>query len=557
MSSTNQPLSPPTSTAVQPPDPESHADSVSHFCLVLDQAEISHHVLHYAYQGAGTAESPFLVELLPGDPFDPMAFPKWRKWTITFLLAIASLAVAFASTAYSSGMEDIAQQFRVSSEVALLGLSLFILGLAVGPLLWAPLSEEYGRQYLFIGTYTAHVVFNAGAAAAQNIETLIILRFFAAFFGAAPYTNSNAVLADMFPASERGLAMTLFGAAPFLGPALGPIAGGFLGAAGGWRWIQGLMASFTGVSLILCTICVPETYAPVLLRRRAAKLSKITGKVYVSSVDAHQSRQSVGQVLRRTLLRPWILLFREPIVLLTAIYLAVIYGTLYLFFAAFPIVYQYQRGWPAGVSGLAFSGTAVGMAASILYVAAYDNKRYARLVTAGGGTAPPEARLPVAIIGSVWVTVGLFWFAWTNGRNVHWIVSIMASGFFAAGMVFVFVGIINYLIDSYVVYAASVLAANTVIRSLFGAAFPLFTTQMYKNIGIHWASSVPAFLALGCLPVPFLFYRYGESIRAKCKYAAEAAVILAKMRTRREVVPEGSASIEYENRQTGETVLRS
>ncbi|KAM5378796.1 hypothetical protein ACJZ2D_004269 [Fusarium nematophilum] len=543
MPSTDMQLSPPTATAVPPTDLESNCNSVNHFRLVLGQAGVSHHVLHYTNQGRGTAESPFLVEFLPDDWLDPMAFPQWKKWAITFLLAIASLAVAFASTAYSSGMEDIEQQFGVSTEVTLLGLSLFVLGLAVGPVFWAPLSEEYGRQYLFIGTYAAHVAFNAGAAAAQNIETLIILRFFAAVFGAAPYTNSNAVLADMFHASERGLAMTLFGAAPFLGPALGPIAGGFLGAAGGWRWIQGLMAIFTGVSLVLCSICVPETYAPVLLRRRAAKLSKITGKAYVSSLDAHRRRQSVGQVLRRALLRPWVLLFREPIVLLMAIYMAVVYGTLYLFFAAFPIVYQFQRGWPVGVSGLAFIGTAVGMSFSILYVAVYDNKRYARIVVEGGGAAPPEARLPAAIVGSVLVTVGLFWFAWTNGLDVHWIVSIIASGFFAAGMVLVFVGIVNYLIDSYVIYAASVLAANTVIRSLFGAAFPLFTTQMYSNLGIHWASSVPAFLALACLPVPFLFYKYGESIRAKCKYAAEAASMLAKMRATHGVASEGDASV--------------
>ncbi|RTE70177.1 hypothetical protein BHE90_015433 [Fusarium euwallaceae] len=246
----------------------------------------------------------------------------------------------------------------------------------------------------------------------------------------------------------------------------------------------------------------------------------MTGKVYMSSVDASQKRHSVGQTLKRALLRPWVLLFREPIVLLMTLYLSVIYGTLYLFFAAFPIVYQLQRGWSVGVSGLAFIGTAV--------------------VVAKGGAAPPEARLPAAIVGSVFVTVGLFWFAWTNGLGVHWIVSIIASGFFAAGMVLVFVGIVNYLIDSYVIYAASVLAANTIIRSLFGAAFPLFTTQMYENLGIHWASSVPAFLALACLPFPVLFYKYGESIRSKCKYAAEAAAVLAQIRAAHQVIPEGT-----------------
>jgi len=96
----------------------------------------------------------------------------------------------------------------------------------------------------------------------------------------------------------------------------------------------------------------------------------------------------------------------------------------------------------------------------------------------------------------------------------------------------------NYLIDSYVIYAASVLAASAVIRSLFGAAFPLFTTYMYKDLGIHWASSIPAFLSLACMPFPYLFWRYGATIRAKCKYAAEAAAVLEKMRSRAAVAPE-------------------
>jgi len=113
---------------------------------------------------------------------------------------------------------------------------------------------------------------------------------------------------------------------------------------------------------------------------------------------------------------------------------------------------------------------------------------------------------------------------------LHWSISIIATAPFGFGMVLVFLSIMNYLIDSYVIFAASVLAANSVLRSLFGAAFPLFTTYMYQNLGIHWASSIPAFLALMCVPFPFLFYKYGESIRLKCKFAAEAAAALERMR---------------------------
>lgn len=323
--------------------------------------------------------------------------------------------------------------------------------------------------------------------------------------------------------------MSVFAAAPFLGPTLGPIIGGFLGETAGWRWVEGLMAIFTGALWILGSLTIPETYSPVILRRRAAKLSKITGKVYKSKLEIEHGKKTVSQEFKTALSRPWILLFREPIVMLLSIYMAIIYGTLYMMFGAFPIVYQQQRGWSPGIGGLAFVGVMVGMIIAVIY-SIFDNKRYMKVADKHQGKAPPEARLPPAMLGSVFLPVGLFWFAWTNYPSIHWSVSIIGTAPFGFGMVLVFLSIMNYLIDSYVIYAASVLAANSVLRSLFGAAFPLFTTYMYQNLGIHWASSIPAFLALMCVPFPFLFYKYGEPIRLKCKYAAEAAAALERMR---------------------------
>ncbi|KAI1085875.1 polyamine transporter 1 [Whalleya microplaca] len=537
-----------SSTSATVTEPERDVESLkghnklSYFKRQFDQAGVTAAVLEWDYRGSGTDHDPYIVDFLPDDPKNPMKFSSWKKWGITALQAVAVLAVAFASTAYSGGVSEVIRDFKISTEVAILGISLFVTGFAVGPLLWAPLSELYGRQILFFITYMALTAFNAGAAGSPNIQTLIIMRFFAGTFGSSPLTNSGGVIADMFKANQRGLATALFATAPFLGPSIGPIAGGFLGEAAGWRWVEGLMAAFTGTLWILCTLLVPETYAPILLRKRAAKLSKITGKVFISKLDAGRPKKTIGQEFKVALSRPWILLFHEPIVALTSLYMAIVYGTLYMMFAAFPIVFQVQRGWSPGIGGLAFLGVAVGMMASVFY-SMYDNQRYAKHAEARNGMAHPEARLPPALIGSILLPVGLFWFAWTNGRDIHWIVPIIASGVFAAGLVLVFLSLMNYLIDSYVIYAASVLAANSVLRSLFGAAFPLFTTAMYTNLGIHWASSIPAFLSLACLPFPFLFYRYGETIRMKCKYAAEAAEVLVRMRTRPEEPPAGTSGI--------------
>lgn len=307
--------------------------------------------------------------------------------------------------------------------------------------------------------------------------------------------------------------------------------GGFVGQTIGWRWIQGVIAIFTGVVGILCAVMVPETYSPVLLRKRAAKLSRTTSKTFKSKVEVDKGETTISKSFTTTLTRPWLLLFREPIVFLLSLYTAIVYGTLYMLFPAFPIVYQRGRGWSSGIGGLTFLGIAVGMLSAIGYLA-WENKRYARTAAnSPSGRLDPEARLPPALLGSLAIPIGLFWFAWTNGPSVHWIVSIIASAPFGFGMVLIFISITGYLIDSYVVYAASAMAASSVLRSLFGAAFPLFTPYMYQNLGIHWASSIPAFLALACIPFPYLFYKFGARIRMTCKYSREAASVLEKLRS--------------------------
>ena len=360
----------------------------------------------------------------------------------------------------------------------------------------------------------------------------------------------------MFPARQRGLAMSVFAAAPFMGPTLGPIVGGFVGESVGWRWIQGVIAIFTGALWILGALTIPETYAPVLLRKRAAALSEQTGQVYRSGLEiARGPPPTIAESFKVALSRPWILLFREPIVLLLSIYMAIIYGTLYMCFGAFPIVYAGARHWSQGISGLAFLGVAVGMISAVIYTIP-DNNRYLRAEDSakakGERAAPPEARLPPSMIGSVCIPIGLFIFAWTNYPSIHWSVSIIFTAPFGFGMVLVFLSIMNYLIDAYTIYAASVLAANSVLRSAFGAIFPLFTNYMYDGLGIHWASTIPAFLALACVPFPFLFYKFGPRIRLSCKYSREADEAMQKLGEVERVKPQSESVSESGGREREE-----
>lgn len=189
--------------------------------LLLDHSGITQDVLNHKYTGSGTESDPYVVRWLDGDPRNPMNFPTWWKVMAVFSTAFATLMVSLSSSAYSGSIQGVIDEFHVSNIVATLGLSLFVLGFSVGPLIWAPLSEQVGRQLPFFVSFLCLSAFAAGCAGARNIETLLILRFFAGAIGSSPLTNAGGVVSDMFVAEQRGLALCLFAATPYLGKSAG------------------------------------------------------------------------------------------------------------------------------------------------------------------------------------------------------------------------------------------------------------------------------------------------------------------------------------------------
>jgi MFS family permease len=175
---------------------------------------------------------------------------------------------------------------------------------------WAPASEVWGRRDIFIISYLFLTLWQAVTCASQNIQTVLVLRFLAGLFGSSPLANAGGTISDVLDANSRGLGMAIFAAAPFLGPSLGPLTGGFLGLTAGWRWVMGFLAIFTGVISVVLFLFSAETYAPYLLRQRATTLSKATGMVYRFRADAKRPFQ-IGPLFKSSLIRPWKFLLFE------------------------------------------------------------------------------------------------------------------------------------------------------------------------------------------------------------------------------------------------------
>lgn len=470
---------------------------------------------------------PLCIVFGPGDPDNPRCWARWRKWYITCVVSMLNVVTCLCAGSISSGATQIAEEFGVSSEVTTLCLSMYVLGFAIGPVLLAPLSEYFGRQPVYIISWFILFIFQLPVALAPNIGTIIVCRLIGGFAGGAPLTNTGGTISDVWARNESGGAMAVYGLSSTFGPPMALVISGYIGLNLGWRWIFWVLMAITGAFWILIILTIPETRHSIILQRKVKRVRKqMQTEGLKSAESAHDvnagSRKGLHQLFAITLTRPIRFLFTEPITLFSAIYNGFVYGLVYLFNEAFPLVFGPGKGhgFNVGQQGLTFLGLAIGPVIAFCFYPLQE-RYYLRRVAENGGKGVPEARMWMARGGAMLLPISLFWFAWTSYRSVHWVVPIIASAFFGAGIYIVILSILNYVVDSYQTYSASALAGVILCRNLVGAGFPLFATQMYERLGYEWASSLLGFIAILLVPIPFVFFYMGRGIRLRSPWARE------------------------------------
>ncbi|KAG8168696.1 hypothetical protein KVR01_001445 [Diaporthe batatas] len=455
----------------------------------------------------------------PHDPYKPINWPTRKKVATTFLYGLVTMSATWASAAYSPIATRVADEFHVSFRVASLGTTLFMLGFGLGPLLWAPLSEVYGRRVAVLGPMFIATCFSFGTATAKDIQTVLITRFFAGFFASAPVTNTGGVLGDLFSAAYRGIAMAGYALAVVGGPTFGPIVSAAVLQDPKLTFqltqhITGLIQAFI---LLYAIIFIDETYPPVLLIYKARRLRHESGN-WALHTRFEEWDVSITELAKKFLIRPLQLLC-TPICFLVALYASFVYGILYMQLGAIPYIFGRLRGWSLLQSLLPFLaialGCVIGAALNILNQVAY-NKAY----EAAGQKAIPEKRLPPMMLGSVLFAGGQFITAWTaEPRAAPWIVPVLGLFLMGCGFNTIFQAALNYLIDTFRAYAASAVAANTFLRSMFAAGLPLTILPLYSTLGVGPSQSIFAGFASLLIPVPFVFYYFGRKIRARSKWS--------------------------------------
>ncbi|KAK4238768.1 major facilitator superfamily domain-containing protein [Achaetomium macrosporum] len=454
----------------------------------------------------------------PADPYKPMNWPLPKKILTTFLYGTVTMTATWASSCYSAGNAQIAREFDVGSQVAVLGTSLFLIGFGVGPLLWAPLSEVYGRRLAVLPPMFVAGCFSFGSATAKDFQTLMLTRFWGAFFASAPVTNTGGVLGDLFGPAQRGIAMAGYAMAVVAGPALGPIVSAALVIQPnlGWRWTEYLAGILQMFVLLLAVIFIDESYPPKLLVYKARRLRVESGN-WALHAKFEEWDVSVVELARKFLVRP-VQLLCTPICFLVALYASFCYGILYMQLGSIPIIFGEVRGWSQLVATLPFLcifiGAILGCGLNV-----YNQLLYNKAYHAAGNRAVPERRLPPMMLGGILFAGGQFLTGWTANPTIHWIVPCIGLVMLGTGFFTIFQAALNYLVDTFTRYAASAVAANTFLRSCFACAFPLVVGPMYHNLGVGPGSSIPAAFATLLIPVPFVFFVYGKRIRAGFKWS--------------------------------------
>ncbi|KAL6720483.1 hypothetical protein ACLMJK_002407 [Lecanora helva] len=475
-----------------------------------------------------------IVSFSDGDPENPYNWSSRKKIFVLIVGIVSVLNSTLGSSLPSEAINYIAKYFHVTNEQQLvLPISLFLVGYVVGPVVFGSASEAYGRQIIMLGSFIFFTLFTMCCAVAHTWPAFLVFRLLCGFTASSAIAVVGGLYADIFADPViRGRAMAVFMAATTAGPQLAPVISGFVSVVT-WRWTFWVGLMVAGISLIFLAF-LPETYGPTILKKRAKRMRKESGNPNIVA-PIELEKKGVKQMLTVTLVRPLYMFATEAIVLFSCLYLSLAYAIFYLFYQAYPLIFQGVYHFNTGETGLAFLPIIVGAFGALGIFVFYDGVlQRAKRANKRWSSIEEYRRLPLACLGGPLYVVSLFWLGWSANKDVHWIVPILAGLPFGIAFLLVFMALLNYIVDAYEIYAASGFAAASFCRSIFGAVLPLAARRMYTTLGIAWASSMLGFLSLAMCAIPFAFLRYGDRLRANSSFCNELRARKAELAQKRD-----------------------
>ncbi|KAE8829798.1 hypothetical protein PTNB73_06232 [Pyrenophora teres f. teres] len=463
----------------------------------------------------------------PDDPHNPKQWSTPHRVGATLLVCTVAFVATAASAIDSAVITRASADFGVSEVAESLATALFLVGFGLGALLLSPLSELVGRYPVYLGSLLVFACWILGAALAPNFGAQIVFRFLAGFSASTPLTVAGGSVGDLWNPIEKTFAFPLFAIPAFGGPVFaicsGPVIGAYIGYEQdiNWRWTEWITLIMIGVVFTLILLFKRESFAPRLLHYKASHFRKLTGNNEFKTA-AEASHSSLGNLLSKCFSRPF-LLCTQPIVMAFTLYLVIVYIILFTFLDGYPYIFAETYGINEGLSNICFVGLFVGIALAVVLVPLVYRITIHQLQRDGddgsGSSINRESRLYFAMIGAPALPIGLFWMGWTDYPSISIWSPLAASLLIGFSNICIFMSAYMYIIDSYEAYAASALTLVALVRYLGAGGMTVVGIPMYRNLGTHWTLTVLGCISALALPIPYVLYRFGPSLRKRSKWA--------------------------------------
>ncbi|KAK5717663.1 hypothetical protein LTR17_015928 [Elasticomyces elasticus] len=374
--------------------------------VILDESQL----ISGTGQDLNDGADPSLVEWTSrDDPLNPHNWPAHRRWISTILIATFAFIAPMASTMVAPALHTSRDEMKVETDIEeFLIMSIFLLAFALGPFLWGPCSEVYGRVSVVKGAKLIFLVFNTACGFAQTKQQMMAFRFLSGIGGSAPQAIGGGINHDCFRKEDRGLAVAVYSLMPFLSSAVAPIMGGYLTQYLDWRWMFFVTSIFDAVVQIACFFLLRETHHPTILRNKARALRRFTGNPALHT--AHEGpNHSMKKTLMKSLVRPFIMLGTQPSLIAMSLFRGFQYGIMYLVFATFGLVFEDKYGQDVGRASLNYLSLGIGSFIGLAISGTLQDKVYRWCMK---HTIDPRST------GSTWVALRPAWFA-LSGRPLH------------------------------------------------------------------------------------------------------------------------------------------
>ncbi|OCF35086.1 hypothetical protein I316_03126 [Kwoniella heveanensis BCC8398] len=485
------------------------------------------------------------VDFPPNSTRNPFFFSAKKKVLIMTVALFFGNITAYQTSAYSIGFTSMKRDLGATDLQAAAGVSLYGWGFALGPLALAPLTEEFGRYWMYIGSIGTYMLCHLTQSLAHNIGTVLVGRFLLGICGCIGATVVSGTVSDIFPPQKRGFPMSLFTLSVVAGPGLGAATMCWVedNPHLEWRWIAWIQMIALAVYWPIAYFVLRETRAPVILRRIAKKLRKERGMQDGGRYTARSEvdKPALGPALKQSMSRPILFVTMEPIVTFFALWAALVWGVFFIQIAGLPYVFRTIYGFGITASGSTYWCIVIGGVIGWVFNF-YQDALYRRNV----GRVGVEARLYAPMAAGIVFAIGCIIFGLTSIPSVHWIgpcigiVIVLAAAFTIYQTCFV------YLSECYGSHASSAVAGMSCLRIIVGSAFAMFTNDMFENLTPRWGLLLMGCIAILLAPIPFIAYYKGPWIRARSPYSK---ILMAEERKRIEAeMMQGTDSEDLESR---------